>query len=245
MTPDRAEHMSTVPSTPPSLPPNPASPNGEAQRATRIFLRPIANPFALGFIGLAVATIITSGTEMGWIPASQHHEAAVLIIAFAPALQLVASWLGFLARDAVAGTSMGVLSSTWLCIGLSLLLSRPGSHSHALSLLLFTAAAGILLSAATALQTKLVPGFVLLLAATRFTLTGLSEWGYGPAWGQAAGWTGIALAVSALYGALSLELESINRPILPTLRRAEARRALEPHLDVERVATEPGVRSQL
>jgi succinate-acetate transporter protein len=223
----------------------PPSPDGDVHRATRIFLRPVANPFALGFVALAAATVIASGTELGWIPGSQRHEAAVLIIAFAPGLQLLASWLGFLARDAVAGTSMGVQSGTWLCVGLSLLLSRPGSHSHALSLLLFTAAAAMVLSATTALQSKLVPGFVLLLAGARFALTGVSEWGYGAGWGQAAGWTGIALAACALYGALSLELESINRPVLPTLRRAEGRRALEPRLNLERVAAEPGVRSQL
>jgi succinate-acetate transporter protein len=226
----------------------PASHNGDAPQVARIFLRPIASPFALGFIALAVATVIASGTELGWIPSFQQHEAAILIIAFAPGLQLLASWVGFLARDAVAGTAMAVLSGTWLCVGLSLLLSTPGSHSPTLALLLFTAGAGILISAVIAMQNKLVPALVLLLAAARFALTGLSEWGYPAAWGHAAGWTGIALAVGALYGALSLELEAANRrTVLPTLRRGSGRLALEPRLDaqLDRVAAEPGVRAQL
>jgi succinate-acetate transporter protein len=225
------------------------SQDGHVPQATRIVLRPIANPFALGLMGLAVASVIASGVELAWIPGSERHAAAVLIIAFAPALQLIASWLGFLARDAVAATAMGVMSGTWLCVGLSLLQSTPGSHSHALALLLFTSSAGILVSATTAAQNKLVPALVLLLAGARFALTGLSEWGEGTVWGHASAWTGVAVAASALYGALSLEVEDINhRTILPTLRRGGGRRALAGtglEAQVEHVTTEAGVRSQL
>lgn len=214
----------------------------------RVFLRPIANPYALGFIALAVATIIMAGTELGWIPGTQRHPAAVLIIAFAPALQLVSCWFGFLARDAVAATSMGILSATWLCVGLSLLLSSPGSHDHALSLLLFTASTAILFSANTAAQTKLVPAFVLALTAARFALTGVFEWGEGSVWGHVAGWTGVALAAAALYAALSLELEDTkHRTVLPTLRHGAGKRVLRANLDeqVQDVAAEAGVRGQL
>ncbi len=34
----------------------------------RIFLRPIASPLALGFLALGGATLVLSGTQLGWIP---------------------------------------------------------------------------------------------------------------------------------------------------------------------------------
>ncbi len=214
----------------------------------RITLRPIANPFALGFVGLAVATIIASGIELDWVRTFETHSAAVLILAFAPVLQILSSVVGFLARDAVAATGMGVLGATWLAVGLSLLLGAPGTHNHALGLLLFVAATAITFSALTAAQTKLVPAIVMALAAVRFVLTGAYELGNGTGWGHAAGWTGVALCVVALYGALSLEVEDIkHRTVLPTLRHGKGREVLEGDLaeQVEQVEHEAGVRAQL
>jgi hypothetical protein len=203
---------------------------------------------ALGFGALAATTLITAGTELGWIPASQRHEAAVLVIAFGPPLQLIASYFGFLARDAVAATGLGIQSAAWLCIGLSLLVSEPGDHSHALALLLFSAGVGMLSSAAVAVRTKLLVGLVMGLTSLRFILTGVFEWGAGTGWGNGAGWTGVVLCGLALYAAVSLELEDVSqRTILPTLRRGAGKRVLHQPLDeqVQDVATEAGVRSQL
>jgi succinate-acetate transporter protein len=230
-----------------SVPDN-TSPNGYELRAARVFLRPIANPFALGFVGLAVATLIMSGLELGWIPAAEGHQSAVLIIAFAPTILLVASVFGFLARDAVAATAMGVLSVTWLSVGLSSLLATPHGHTRALALLLFVAGTAIFFSAVVAAQSKVVPAVVLLLTAARFVLTGITKWGVPTTWTHIAGWVGVALCAAALYAAISLELEDIkHRSILPTLRRASGRRALDNRLEeqVEQVAAESGVRSQL
>lgn len=232
----------------PTSSPAPGSLDGREPGPAQVFLRPIANPFALGFVGLAVATILASGVEMGWIPASQRHQAAVLMIAFAPAILLVASVFGFLARDAVAATASGVLSATWLAVGISLLLSAPGSHSRSLALLLFVAGAAVFLSTVVAAQSKLVPAAVLALAAIRFILTGVYEWGASTTWGHAAAWVGVALCACALYGAISLELEDIKRrAVLPTLRRGTGKRALEPNLDaqIQGVPAEAGVRREL
>jgi succinate-acetate transporter protein len=224
------------------------TPDGREPPATQVFLRPLANPFALGFVGVAGATIMAAGLELGWIPADQRHDTALLIIAFAPAILFLASVFGFLARDAIAATASGVMSATWLAVAIALLLSPPGSHSRALALLLFVAGTAILMSAAIAAQSKLVPAFVLSLTAIRFILAGIHEWGAGSVWGDAAGWAGVALCACALYAAISLELEDIKRrPVLPTLRRGTGRRALEPRLEeqVRHVAAEAGVRREL
>lgn len=231
--------------------PTASSPGHAAARelaAVRICLRPLANPLALGCMGLAVATILATGLELSWIGVSQWHSTGVLIIAFAPSLQIVSCVFGFLARDAVAATSMGIQAATWLCVGLSLVLSTPGSTSHELGLLLLVAGTGVLFSATTAAQSKLVPALVLGLTSLRFILTGIYELNGGPGVEHAAGVTGVVLCAAALYGALSLEVEDTRqRTVLPTLRRGRGKQALELDLgaQVQRVAAEAGVRKTL
>lgn len=230
---------------------NGSSPSSGAELgSTRIFLRPIANPFALGFTGLAAATLLMAGLELGWISGSDRVETAVLIIAFAPTIQMVACVFGFLARDAVAATSLGVQSVTWLAIGLSLLLAKPADHghSHPLALLLFVSAAVLLASASTAASTKLVPALVVALTALRYILTGVYKLSNGVVWQHSAAWCGIALCGAAIYAVASLELEDVrHRTVLPTLRRGKGKQVLQPDLDVQvqEVAAEAGVRSQL
>lgn len=230
-----------------------SAPSGDGHQLTsaRVFLRPIANPFALGFVGLAVATLLVSGLELGWISSSERVQTAVLILAFAPAIQLVACVFGFLARDAVAATSMGVQGATWLAVGFSLLLAKPTSypHSHELALLLFVSGTALLVSATIAAQHKLVPAAVVGLTGLRFILTGIYKIGAGgPAWQHAAAWAGVVLCGVALYAVLSLELEDVkHHTVLPTLRRGRGRQVLRSRLDeqVQDVAAEAGVRSQL
>jgi hypothetical protein len=75
-----------------------------------VFLRPIANPFALGFVGLTAATLTVAGQEIGWIPPSESHQVALIVLLSAPPLQLLACVFGFLGRDPVAATGMGLLA---------------------------------------------------------------------------------------------------------------------------------------
>ena len=46
--------------------PEQATPDNDPLRATRVFLRPIASPFALGFVGLAGDTVTVAGQELGF-----------------------------------------------------------------------------------------------------------------------------------------------------------------------------------
>jgi succinate-acetate transporter protein len=111
-------------------------------------------------------------------------------------LQLLASVLGFLARDSLAGTAMGILSGSWLAVGLVLLTSPPGSTSDALGLFLLVAGTAMLLPATAALATKLVPALVLATTALRFLVTGLYQLTASSAWKAAAGLVGLLLAWS-------------------------------------------------
>ncbi len=226
----------------------PADLAADSLRAVRVVLRPIANPFALGFLGLAGATLTVSGLELGWIPPSERVQVALIVLAFAPPLQLIACLFGFLGRDPVAATGMGVLAATWAVIGITLLVSAPGSHSAALGTVLFLASVAMLLTAATAAMSKGVPALVLGVAGLRFLATALYEIIGTAPFNTVSGIVGCVLAVLAVYGAVAFEVEGVkHRTVLPTLRHGAGSRALEPNLpeQVEQVAAEAGVRAQL
>ena len=200
----------------------------------RVVLRPLATPLPLGFLALVLATTTFAALQLGWIPPEQGRVAAITAVAATVPLQLLASVVGFLARDPVAATGMGVLTGTWAVVGLTTYTSPPGSTSAGLGVLLVTAGLAMFVPAVSGLA-KLVPAAVMGLAGVRFVVTGIYELEASPTWKSAAGWVGLALAVLALYAALALELEaSHGRTILPLGRRGPVD-----------VAVEPGVRPQL
>jgi succinate-acetate transporter protein len=216
--------------------------------ATRVVLRPLATPLPLGFLALALATTVFSAVQLGWIPADQGRIAGLTALAATVPLQLLASVFGFLCRDPVAATGMGVLAGTWGVAGLTTLTSRPGAVSAGLGVLLLVGGVAMLVPAAAALPSKVVPAAVMATAATRFAVTGAHELTGSAAWKTAAGWVGIALALLALYAALALELEGTNeRTVLPVGRRGAGRAAMsgEGPLDPHGLIEEAGVRPQL
>lgn len=145
-------------------------------RATRVTLRPLANALPLGFLALAVATLLVSGLQLQWLDPSQGRVVAFALLAFVFPAQLVASVFGFLARDVVAGTGMGILAGTWLTVALTTLTSPPGSTSRALALFLAIAAIAMLVPASGAASGRLVPAAVLATTAVRFAVTAGYEW---------------------------------------------------------------------
>lgn len=220
----------------------------DPQQAVRFFLRPLGNPLPLGFVGLAGGTIALAGMQLGWVPTAQSHQVALAILLIAVPLQFIASLLGFLSRDPVAGTGMGTLAVTWLTVSVITFLSPPGSRSAVLGLVLFYLAAAVLVSAVIAVSGKALAGLVLAVATARFAVTGAYEYFGGTGWMSAAGWLGVALCVLALYAALAFELEGIaTRTILPTLRSGLGRRAMSADglAPVGSVEHEAGVRQQL
>jgi succinate-acetate transporter protein len=208
---------------------------GEPNAApTRVVLRPVASPLPLGFLALALATVPFAAVQLGWVPPTEGRVAAIGALAATVPLQLLASAFGFLARDVVAATGMGVLAGTWGTVGLVTATSPPGSVSPGLGVLLLTAGVCMLVPA-TAAVAKLVPATVMTLAAVRFAVTGGYHLTGSAGWKSAAGWVGLLLGVVAVYAALALALESTQgRTVLPLGRRAPA----EP-------VGEPGVRPQL
>jgi len=216
--------------------------------AARIFLRPIATPFPLGFGALATASLLVAGLELGWFARSDQVLVAVVLIAFAFPLQFVASTFGFLGRDTAAATGFGIQGATWLVVGIDLLLTRPARPSHALGVFLIAAAAWVLISALGSALGKLVPAAVLALTALRFAITGLYELTGSTALEHAAAIVGLVLVAAAAYAALALEVENLQRrTVLPLLRRGHGAEALHGDLvaQARRLDREAGVREQL
>jgi succinate-acetate transporter protein len=207
----------------------------------RVVLRPVATPLPLGFLALVLATTVFSAVQLGWIAPDQGRVAAITAVAATVPLQFAVAVMGFLARDPVAVTGMGLLAGTWAVVGLVTLTAVPGTVSPGLGVLLLTAGIGMLVPAAGAVSSKIAPALVMALAGCRFAVTGVYQLDGSAAWKAAAGWTGLVLAVVALYTALALQLEGGGeRTVLPVGRRGAGRLPEAPEL-----LREPGVRAQL
>lgn len=214
---------------------------------TRIVVRPFATPLPLGFLALGVATASLATVQLGWVPASEGHTVAWGALLLTVPLQVIASVLGFLTRDPVAATGMGILAGTWAFVSVVTLTSPPGATSPGLGVLLWCSAASLLVPAVAA-RTKLVPAAVITLSAVRFAVTGTAHLTAAPTWLHAAGWVGLALAALSWYAALALEIEaSDSRTVLPLGRLGHSWQALDGDLaDQEAtLAAEPGVRREL
>jgi succinate-acetate transporter protein len=218
-----------------------------AEDLTRVVLRPLASPLPLGFLALAVATFAFACVQLSWIPQAQGHTVALGVLVLTVPLQFLAAVMGFLSRDPVAATGMGILSGAWAAASLATLTSPAGATSDGLGVILLCVGACLLVPAAAA-RHKVVPALVILTSATRFAVTGIAEIDGGKGWLHAAGWVGIALGIISAYAALALELEdSESKTVLPLGRTGASKRAVNGRLgdQVEQVAREPGVRQQL
>jgi len=229
------------------LPPAPSSPP-TVDRLARVVLRPIGSPLPLGFTALGGASVVLSGLQLQWFPTSDAHQVALVILVFAVPLELLASVFGFLARDSVGGTGMGVLAGSWLVTGSLLLVAAPGSPSRVLGLLLLFVATALMVPTSAATLGKVAAAVVMFGAGARFALTGIYEFTGSTGWEHTSGWWGVGLCLVALYAAMAFEFEDTRRrTVFPVGRRGAGRRALTGDVgdDLADVRHEAGVREQL
>jgi succinate-acetate transporter protein len=173
------------------------SDDGPAHRVVR---RPAGSPLPLGLAGLAIASLLVAGADLGWVATSETHTLGVLLLATAVPLQLV-SCLGCLAAgDGAAAASVGLLATSWAAIAVTRLTSPPGSTSVALGLVML-AVTPLLLGAASAqlLAGKALVPAVVGAAAVRCALNGISELAGGGRWRDAAGVLGLLVVAAATY----------------------------------------------
>jgi succinate-acetate transporter protein len=224
------------------------SDDASVERATRIMLRPLANPLPLGFLALGAGTLLVAGLQLEWIAPTEGRSVALILLAFVFPLQFLSSVIGFLARDVVAGTGMGVLSATWLSIALVTVDAPPGSTSGALGLLLLFAGVALLIPASVATVGKILPAIVLTTAAARFAATGVFQIDGSGTWKDVSAVIGLVLCALAVYAALAMAWEDARRrTVLPVLRLGRGRESLDGNLadQLRQLEREAGVREQL
>ncbi len=224
------------------------------ERVAQVFLRPLATPLPMGFLALVVATTVYSSIQLGWISPVGGLVAGRVVLVLCVPVFLISCIFGFLSRDPVAGTGMGMLALGWGSIAMATVTTHLPLPSPAESVILY-ALAGIMLVPVIASFGKPVAGLVMLLTATRFAVTataGLASsyhWAAATGWADVAGWVGIALAAVGLYAALAFELEGVaHRAVLPVPRMGSARiDAAHVALDEQEpnLIREAGVRQQL
>src|SRR4051794_28522703 len=132
----------------------------DGQSATRIILRPIGSPLPLGLLALVPAGVMLSCQQVGAIDATELKTIAYLLLGFVVPLQLVACIFGFLARDSVAGTGLGLFAGAWLGSALTLLNAQPGTTSHAFGVFLLSVGAAMVVLVAGAAFGKVGPALV-------------------------------------------------------------------------------------
>jgi succinate-acetate transporter protein len=161
-------------------------------------LGPIRSGTPLGLFGLAAATFVLAGLQLGWVDPAQGKDVALVLAGFAAPAQLLAAILGYASGDGLAGTALGVLALTWLAFGLILHAAEPGATSDALGLFLCMSGAALLISGVATAIGRRVLAVVFLTASIRLFLTAVYELTGGSGWKRAAGIVGVALAALAL-----------------------------------------------
>src|SRR3954470_652977 len=169
-----AEGMSSFDSSPP----------------VRIVLRPLGSAAPLGFFGLAVASFVYAGLQLGWAPGAEGTLVGAIVLVVAVPLQAVAAIVSFAARDGATGTSMGLQAGAWAAIGVAQILSAPGLTPESFGLLLLAAGGLLVLSAVGSGMGKLVVGLAVATLGARFVLSGLYEVTGSTSWQTAAGIVG-------------------------------------------------------
>jgi uncharacterized protein len=221
---------------------------GVEDPAPRIVVRPIASPLTLGFLALAVGTFTLAGAELSWIATSQTSYAGLAVMIFVFPLQAVSSVYGFLARDSIAGTGMGLLAGGWLVTGTLTYLAPPGQATGALGLLLLGVATALLVPITVGAASKPLASLVMAGTSLRFFLTAAYQLSGSTGWKNTAAAEGLLLALLAIYAALAFELEDNRlRTVLPTLRRGAGRQAMTGTMtdELAQLHREAGVRRQL
>ena len=218
-----------------------------ATPVVRVAVRPLGNPLPLGFLALMVATTGLAMLQLHVVAPEQGRVVAIGVLALTVPLQLVACVLGFLARDPVAGTGMGILAGTWAGVGFAMLTSPPGATSPALGVFLVCSAVAMCVPTIAATG-KLAALLVMGVSALRFAVTGVGQLTGSSAWLNAAGWVGVVLGLIAAYAALAFEVEDVHhRTVLPVGRRGAGADTMtgDPEAELASLVHEAGVRKQL
>src|SRR4051812_24947642 len=187
---------------------------------TRVFLRPVGTPVAIGLGAICIGTVMLSALQFGWLTTTQEQRTvAYVALGAAFPLELIAAIFALLARDALVGTGLAVFSSIWSVTGLTLLTGQPGATSDALGIFLLIGAGLLVLLLISAGRSRIAIGAVIVTGCARLAVTGLYEINNADGLREAAAIIGMVLAAVCAYGIVALLTEDLpRRSLLPVGR---------------------------
>ncbi|NKQ58995.1 hypothetical protein HFP15_39750 [Amycolatopsis sp. K13G38] len=214
----------------------------------RIVLRPIASSAPVGFYAFGVGTILYTALELHWVPLTQTHTLALVLLCFSAPLQVVAGLIGYAARDAGLATAMLIFGLVWATLGTTGLTTPPGGRSAVLGIFLLVIAMVVTGIGGGAVRTRPLLSVLAGFAVVRYVFTGIYELTGVEVFAQISGWAGLPIVLISVYGGTAFLIEdSTGRTVLPLGRRNAARVALQGGLSDQlgRITQEAGVRHQL
>lgn len=218
------------------------------QPQVRVNLRPLANPLPLGLYSFGIGMLLLGAQATGWIPLKENLQVGLVLASFVFPLEGLAAIFGFLARDTLAATVLGLFTTSWLTFGLALIIGPPGASSIALGFYLLAFAAAVIALAAIAVSGKPLIALVLSLSAARAILDGLYQVSALTGFEEVSGYVALAIAAFAWYAGTAFVLEDLRQNrLLPVFRRGAAQAAMDGdmHDQLVRATGEAGIRQQL
>jgi succinate-acetate transporter protein len=214
----------------------------------RVVVRPYGSSIPLGFFAFGIGMFLYATLDIPWVKETQGHSIGLLLAGFVAPLELVATVFALLARDTVAGATLGLFAGSWFVGGLAVLQAKPGVLDPAVGYFLIAFTVVVLLLAVAAVLGKPFIAVLLVVSAVRGLLSAAYELGAGKSWNEASGWVALAIFMIAMYGGIAFLLEdALGRTVLPLGRRGGSREAVEGSLSdqLRGLEDEAGVRHTL
>jgi succinate-acetate transporter protein len=214
----------------------------------RVVVRPIGSSMPLGFFAFGIGMFLYAALDAAWIKDTQGHTIGLLLVGFVAPLEVIATIFAFLARDTVAGATLGLFAGSWFVGGLTAMQAKPGVLDPALGYFFIAFTVVVVLLAGAALLGKPFIAVLLVVSAARGLLSAIYQLGGGTTWNHAAGWVALVIFCIAMYGGIAFLLEdALGHTVLPLGRRGGSREAVEGNLSdqLRGLEDEAGVRHTL
>ena len=214
----------------------------------RVVVRPYGSAIPLGFFAFGIGMFLYAALDAPWVKATDAHSLGLLLTGFVAPLEIVAAVFAFLARDTVAGATLGLFAGSWFVAGLTTMQAKPGQLDASVGYFLIAFTIVVVLLGSAAVFGKPFIAVLLGVSAVRALLSAIYQLGGGVGWNHVGGWLALGIFCVAMYGGIAFLLEDmLGRTLLPLGRRGGSRQAMEGDLEeqLQGLADEAGVRHTL
>jgi hypothetical protein len=194
----------------------------------RVVVRPYGSSIPLGFFAFGIGMFLYAALDAPWVKTADAHTIGLILVAFVAPLEAIATVFAFLARDTVAGATLGLFGASWLVGGLTTMQAKPGILDPGVGYFLLAFTVVIVLLGAAAFLGKPFIGVLLLASAVRGLFAATYQLGGGAGWNRVGGWLALGIFAIAMYGGIAFLLEdALGRTVLPIGRRGGSKEAID------------------